>query len=152
MKNHFPFFFLLACLALASCKKDNKLDPDGDRFSAKIDRELFEANKVTGTRISGVITIGATSGASGIPAFGVSIATSILGTYEFGSQSKVSAFYTPAVSNSTNQYAAKSGSLTIEEHDIGYNTIKCTFNFTGINASGETIEVTDGSFELEYEE
>jgi Family of unknown function (DUF6252) len=153
MKNHFlPFFLMLACLAVASCKKDNKLDPDGDRFSAKIDGELFEANKVTGTQISGVITIGAASSASGVPTFGVSIATSILSTYKFGTQSKVSAFYSPVASNPTNQYVAKSGSLTIEEHDVGYNTIKCTFNFTGINASGETIEVTDGSFELKYEE
>lgn len=156
-KHFFPILLFMACILAISCNNGDddpsgKGDPEGDCFTAKIDGELFEADNVKGTEIFSIINIGATYGTTEVPTFGVNINSSTSGTYELGSQTDVTAFYAPAALNSTEQFAAVSGSLTIEEHDLGFNTIKGTFNFTGRNADGETIEVTEGFFDLTYGE
>jgi uncharacterized protein DUF6252 len=155
MKNHFPLFFLMiACLALASCKKDevNNCDPDGDCFSAKIDGVLFESDNVTGTLvIFDVISIGATSGTNPVPTFGLFLITTAEGTYSFSTPDDVTAEYSPGALTSTTLYGATSGSLTIQEHDTASKRIKGTFNFEGDDGNGGKIQVTEGFFDLGYQ-
>jgi uncharacterized protein DUF6252 len=154
MKNHFPLFFLMiACLAFVSCKKDeiNNCDPDGDCFSAKIDGVNYEGDDVSGYQVFASIIIGAKSGTNPAPIFDLTLIATSAGTYAFDTQSDVVGFYTPDPLGSTDQYVATSGTLTIQEHDTAARRIKGTFSFEGDNTNGETIQVTEGSFDLGYQ-
>ena len=47
-------------------------------------------------------------------------------------------------------FSGTSGTLTIVTHDIPTSTVEGTFNFSGDNGSGATVEITAGSFNLTY--
>jgi hypothetical protein len=61
------------------------------------------------------------------------------------------ALYAPDPITSTVEYGTTSGSLTIQEYDTAAPRIKGTFSFEGENIDGETIQVTEGSFDLMYQ-
>ena len=154
MKKHFQFLFpALLVLALASCKKDNSnnCDPQGDCFSAKIDGAQFNSDNVTGTAIFGAVNIGATFGTTTVQAFQVALSNTATGTYDLSTPTDAIVDYYPSALNGE-VYSSSSGSLTIDSHDIAAKKIKGTFSFEGTNpASGATISVTAGMFELTYQ-
>ena len=142
----------MALLAVASCGKDNDetLDPEGDIFKAKIEGKQFNSDNVTGTQVFGIIMIGATFGADA-ETFDLTLIATDEGTYSFDTQSDVAGFYVPSALSSTEQFGAYTGSLTIEKHDAAKKRISGVFEFDGINADNETIQITDGFFDLVYQ-
>ena len=155
MKNHLLCLCLaLACLATSSCKKDedDKLDPEGDCFTAKVDGQMFESDNVTGTlAIFDLITVSATSGNGPVPTFGLTLVTTDVGTYSFAAQSDVVGLYAPDPLTSSEEFGATSGTLTIQEHNAASKRLRGTFSFEGTNIDGETIQVTEGFFDLGYQ-
>ena len=157
-KNCFLLFILAFGLILFSCGNDDdqpepqkQCDPDGDCFRAKIDGQLFEGEDVKGIKILfGVINIAA-AGPSGAPTFAVNLVNTAEGTYDFAPQADVTATYSPSVVTSTDIYAAISGSLTIQSHDTTARQVSGIFNFEGINANNDTVQVTEGFFDLGYQ-
>jgi Family of unknown function (DUF6252) len=147
---------LLTIFASACNKnKDNdiqKLDPEGDCFTAKVDGVLFESDNVTGTNTSLVLVIGATSGSTTLQVFGINLINTNVGTYAISVQSgaEATATYAPSSLSLPVLYVGTSGTLTISEHDTIEKRIKGTFSFEGDDGAGGTISVTEGLFDLRY--
>lgn len=156
MKKYTYFIcFLLLGISIMSCNKDDeetpeKLDPQGDCFTAKIDGELFESDNVTATSLGLFMSVGATFGTTDVPTFGLTLLNTAEGTYSFTGQAEVVGTYSPGALTSTVIYGSTSGSLTITENDTSDKRIKGTFNFTGEGDAGATIQVTEGLFDVGY--
>lgn len=155
-KNYFYLLLMMISFTVLSCSKDdddNKLDPQGDCFTAKIDGASFESDNVTGSLFGGLLNIGATFGTTNVPTFGLNIWADSEGTFDIvpSSGTTATAQYSPAAAaNATDSYLGSSGTLVIEDWDKSNKTIRGTFEFEGINSDGETISVTDGFFDLTY--
>lgn len=159
-KNYFFFILLLGGLSFLSCNNNDdqpeKADPEGDCFTAKIDGELFESDNARGTYLTGsvdIMTLSATSGITDLPTFGISILAGSEGTFDILAQNgaDVTATYSPAALTSTVIYGSTSGSMTISEWNTTDKRISGTFNFEGVNGDMETIQVTEGFFDIGYQ-
>ncbi len=153
-------FLPLLVLAVVSfgCNKDSddepeKLDPEGDCFTAYIDGEFFNSDNVLGTEVLG-LTISATFGTTNLQTFGFNLFNTNVGTYTFTPQTgtEATAQYSEGSLLSPDIYFSDGGTITITEHDEAGKRIKGTFSFEGINTIDQTmtIEVTDGIFDLGY--
>jgi len=70
------------------------------------------------------------------------------GTYELNSSNLE---YSAICEKGDDGYMASSGTIVITKHNESTNKLEGTFSFTGSGAAGE-ISVTNGSFNLEYQE
>ncbi len=159
MRNFILLCFLsISSLAFFTCNDDDggpsKLDPEGDCFTAKIDGELWEGESISGMRLmfgSDQINISATKPTAELPTFSISIFQLMEGTYTFGTiDNEVSGQYT-MLSPITN-IGAVSGSLTLSTFDEINKRVEGVFNFEGEGGNGEMISVTEGFFDIGYEE
>ncbi len=160
MRNSFLFFLCSMMLVVSSCRKKTVLDQfddlnGGGSFEVKIDGSNFNANlEVTAILDSdqdGDLNI------AGINTNGSNVTLNIksvsgTGTYTVADD-QFAGFYVE--SNSTQYFAdfTNGGTGTLNLTTFNNNKAKGTFNFTGINPlDGETIEVTNGSFDVTYVE
>lgn len=157
--------FLLGILIFGSCSKEYKFKKGLTLFSAKIDGDLFVADSIAAYSLSANILPANGGGVFGqviyagghnmsFPRFTIYLNTTDPGTYPVSNLSGIVAncTYYEVVDGDTLSYYGKSGTLTIEEFsgDIG-GGIKGFFDFGGINDQMETVQVTDGSFEISFE-
>lgn len=135
-------FAAFLALFIVGCEEDPLSFGDDPGMSAKVDGATWTSgNNVDGTVFSSLKSITGTKGD------GSSISVNLTNVFEVGTFSvddgKFSGSY--AKSNNIDEiYASTSG--TVEITELNGNDISGTFSFTGENSSGETIEVTEGSF------
>jgi len=157
---------ILGCLCLLPLVACDSNDGDGGAncggttgkgtFTATIPSGSFEARCLTGSFSSGVLSVGGNLGASA--SGGVlqeQITLAIPGaqagrTYNFGS-GPVATYTRVESSNPTNpnaSYASTTGSVKVDA--VSATAAKGTFSFTGRNNAGQTISISNGSFDVTF--
>lgn len=158
MKVKFLFYSLvLSALFISSCNKDDdpeKLDPQGDCFTAKIDGAFFNSDNVTGTRAFNII-INASFGTTTVQTFAINIFDPNItaGTYPIAAQTGtiITIQYMPSSLTSSTEFSSTSGTLIVEEHNVSEKKIRGTFNFEGEDTQGNPVSVTEGVFDVKYD-
>ena len=124
-------------------------------MSAKIDGTSIKFNNVSAAKDNeGIGVIGYNDSKDKSIVFGLPYDISE-GTYELGDlgddSTAVLVMYVEGSGDDGIGYLATSGELKITKHNKSSNTIKGTFHFEGSNFVS-TINVTDGEFDVKYDE
>ena len=152
--NTFLFTLVLATLFFTTCKKtdDNpsdKLDPEGECFTALVDGQAFNSDNVVGTDFGTLLNIRADFGVANFQSFGFNLVNRDIGTYDIPSE--VVAEYSEGPLTDQVLYTGESGSLTIQEHDLSAKNIKGIFNFEASDTTGLSVTITEGYFDVKYQ-
>lgn len=122
-------------------------DPQISAFDATIDGAPMVSPTTNATMTVGVLNV--TGSASGYQ-ISLSFAADITpGDYDIMAAGDVVATCNNAAVNPP-LFSGTSGTLTITTHNLTTKVIEGSFNFTGDNGNGATVEITAGSFSLNY--
>lgn len=160
-KRIFTVCFIACTLTSCSTDDDNADDSpnnsDGSTFSAKINGTDYNPDFKTAflsSTVSTILVTGSTGSGESLQLF--IPPTLSEGTYDFGfdvTTSPIIAFYQEADGDADDGAFASSGTITISTLNTETRRISGTFSFTGmVENTGETIAVTEGQFNLTWEE
>ena len=147
---------LLLALTLSACdSSDGGNDDDGlsggGTLSATVDGASFNATTIITTYQSGVLSIGANLGATQAgqqEQINLTVNGAAAGTFAFGIGGAVGVYSKAESITNIKAYTALSGSLTISEMDD--NGAKGTFSFQGRDNDANTIQVSNGQFDVTF--
>lgn len=150
-----PLTVLFTLLLIAGCGLVGGDDDEGlalGTMQARVDGAGWEATNATANRVSAggisqVTVTGATLQAEGVS---FSITDTGTGTYTLDDtidpeRDALSGSYTKAVGQT---YVATSGTIEIDRFDD--EAVEGTFRFEARNSTGETVAVTDGTFNVGF--
>ena len=139
---------LVVVFALSSCNKDdNGGDVGSGTVKLKANGTSYNFKNITAASAIGLITINGETDDGKISISLMMTSTIENGEYEFNAEgSTLTALYT----ENDNGYFPENGTFKITSHSG--KKIKGTFSFTGQSMNGETVEITDGSFDVKYDE
>ena len=154
MKTKFLSILIFTCLILVfgSCNKDND-DPivsDG-QMTLKYNGNAWSATlAVVGSNSNGTINVTG-SDATAHQASVTLVGVTSTGTYEVTAGSQHQLRWTEGISQEET-YGANGivGSGTVTLTELSETKAVGTFSFTGVNMNGDTREITDGTFEVEF--
>lgn len=147
------FLFVTLLLFFGSCFKTDNEDPvvtDG-QMTLKYNGNAWSATlAVVGTNSNGTINVTG-SDASAHQASVTLVDVTTTGTYEIKAGSQHQLRWTEGISQEET-YGANGivGSGTVTLTELSETNAKGTFSFTGVNMNGDTREITDGTFEVEF--
>jgi hypothetical protein len=149
-KMRFLPFMLIALFFMASftsCNKDDEIVGSGS-VEAKINGITIKFDKVNAAQGEGGIAIIASTNDG--KSLTILIPDNIKeGTYDLSFDDVM---YSILYNDGNTIYGSVSGTIEITSHNEGSNKIKGKFNFTGVDAMEATVDVTDGTFDVSYEE
>lgn len=146
---------LLLAFTLSACDSsdsgnDGGLE-DGGTLSATVGGASFNATTVVTTYQSGVLAIGANLGATQAgqqEQINITVNGAAAGTFSFGIGGAIGVYSKAESLTNINAYTALSGSLTISEMDD--DGAKGTFSFQGRDNDANTIQVSNGQFDVTF--
>ncbi len=142
--------FLLAVIvvfAFSSCNNDDDGNVGSGTVKITVDGKSYNFKNVTAASALGLITIEGETEDGKISLLLMMTSTIEAGEYEFNTQgSNLTALYT----ENEEGYFPETGTIKITSHSG--RKIKGTFNFSGHSMNGQTVEITNGSFDVKYDE
>ncbi len=122
----------------------------GGTVSAKVAGSSFNATVVTALNTNGVLAIGANLGASSSTQeqFNLTVNNASTGTFQFGIGGAIGIYSKGSSVSNLKAYTALSGSIELDEFSSG--GASGTFSFTGRTTGGESLQVTEGQFDVTF--
>ena len=152
-KINFLLLITVVLFALSSCNKKNPGNSDfgSGTVKAKIDGTSITFKNVTAAKAIGLITISATDNNNKSLTFTMPDNISE-GTYDLSNDDVQILILYQNENSESGGYFSISGELKITKHNEGSNKLDATFNFKGEDFNNSSVNVTDGSIDIKYDE